>query len=48
MLVKLDIATVILKTNNQDLSDQIDLEAKRVNKKKEKVKRCQQRKIHLV
>ena len=39
MLVRLDTATVILKTNNQDLLDLIDLEVKRINKKKEKAER---------
>ncbi len=47
ILVGLDIATIIPKTDNQDLSDLIDLEVKRANKKKEKAERCQQRKIHL-
>lgn len=46
--VGLDIATIIPKTNNQDLFDLIDLEAKWANKKKEKVKRYQQRKINLI
>ena len=39
ILVGLNTIAVILKTNNSDLLDLIDLEAKRVNKKKEKVER---------
>lgn len=42
MLVGLDTATIILESDNQDLPDLfelIDLEAKQVNKKKEKVER---------
>lgn len=39
ILVELDIVTIIPKINNQDLSDLIDLKAKRVNKKKEKAER---------
>lgn len=41
MLVGLDTTIVISETNNQDLSDGIDLEAGRVNKKKKKDKRRQ-------
>lgn len=40
ILVGLDIPTIIQKTNDQDLSDLIDLEVKRANKKKEKTKKC--------
>lgn len=40
ILVELDIVTIIPEINNQDLSDLIDLKAKRVNKKKEKAERC--------
>lgn len=47
MLVGLDTAIVISKTDNQDLPYLIDLEAKRANKKKEKAERCRQRKINL-
>ncbi len=48
MLVGLDIAAVIPKTDDQDLPDLIDSEAKRANKKKEKAERRRQRKINLV
>ena len=41
MLVGLDIAVVIPETDNQDVPDFIDLEAKWANKKKEKAKRRQ-------
>lgn len=47
MLVGLDIAAVISETDDQDLSDLIDLEVKQANKKKKKVERRQQRKINL-
>ena len=40
MLIKLDTATVIPKTDNQDQSDLINSKAERANKKKEKVERC--------
>lgn len=46
-MVGLDIAVVIPKTDNQDLTDLIDLKVKWVNKKKEKVERCWQSKINL-
>lgn len=39
MLVRLDITLIIPKTNDQDSSNCIDLETKRINKKEEKVKR---------
>lgn len=39
ILVRLDIAIVILETDDQDLLDQIDLEAKQVNKKNKKAER---------
>ncbi len=47
MLIELDTAAIIPKTNNQDLPDLIDLEAKRANKKKEKAEKRRQRKINL-
>ena len=40
MLVELDIATVILEINYQDLSNLIDLKVKQANKKKEKAEKC--------
>lgn len=40
MLIELDTAIVIPETNNQDLTNLIDLEAKWANKKKKKVERC--------
>lgn len=40
ILIKLDIATIIIETNNQDLPDLIDLKPKQTNKKKKKVVRC--------
>ena len=40
MLVGLDTAAIIQETNNQNLPDLIDLEAKWTNKKKEKAERC--------
>ena len=48
MLIRLIIAAIILKTNNHDLLYLINSKAKQANKKKEKAKRCQQRKINLV
>ena len=48
ILVGLDKAIVIPKTDNQNLSDLIDLKAKQANKKKEKNKRRRQRKMNLV
>ncbi len=47
MLIRLNIAAVISETDNQDLLDLIDLEAKQANKKKAKVERYRQRKINL-
>lgn len=47
MLVELNIVVVILKTDNQDIPDLIDLEAKWANKMKEKAERRRQRKIYL-
>lgn len=47
MLVRLDIAVIILKINDQDPPNLIDLEAEQVNKKKEKAKRYWQRKMNL-
>lgn len=47
MLVGLDVAAIIPKTDNQNLPDLIDSIAKWVNKKKEKAKRRWQRKIYL-
>ncbi len=48
MLVELDTAGIISKTNDRDLPDLIDLEAERASKRKEKVERRRQRKINLV
>ena len=39
MLIGLNIATIISKTNNQDLIDLIVLKTKQANKKKEKIGR---------
>lgn len=47
ILVGLNIATVIPETNKQNIPDLIDLETKRANKKNEKAKRRQQKKINL-
>lgn len=48
ILVILNISTVFLETNNQDLLDLINLDVKQTTKKQEKAKRCRQRKINLV
>lgn len=47
MLVGLDIAAIILETNNQNLLNIIDLKIKWINNKKEKTERYQQRKSNL-
>lgn len=47
MLIRLNTAAVIAKTDDQDLLDLIDSEAKQANKKKEQTERCWQRKINL-
>ena len=47
ILIGVNIAIIISKTNNQDLLNLIDLEVKRANKKNEKAERCRQRKIDL-
>lgn len=47
MLVGLDIAAIILKTDVKDLLDLIDSEVKQANKKKKKVEKRQQREINL-
>ena len=46
-LVGLNTTTVIPEINNQDLLDLINLEAKQINKKKEKIERRRHRKINL-
>lgn len=48
ILVGLGIAAIIPETDEQVLWDQIESEAERTNKKKEKPERCRQRKINLV
>ena len=45
ILIGLDIAAVILETDDQDLLDLIDLETEQANKKKEKTERRRQKKL---